>query len=364
MRISTAISSPSDKLSTFLPKIDDLQIVNTTRKTLVLRASVNVTNPTPYSADIPYADILILNNGTQLGHITVHNISLASGNNSFIEAFALWDPTGPSAMRNDGEDNHDGDAQGRELLSQWISGFNTTLTLQPWSGSIPNYPGLGAALSNFTVTIPTPRLSTPKPSQDKKQKKNKKKKSKMSNFSHYDNSQSDQAEEEVGSLHVNKANDDNDNTDDGNDENAPHFITDATFHILTSTATFTLLSPLRHNTLHLGYLNATAYYNHTHPVGQILQIPDPSTLPSPPLPPDDDPDYDAEGGFDIPPGVSKSPFLPVDWDLLGVGFGAVKEAVGGRLKLDARAEIVVGIEEWRSGKIWYLGRGLGAGIAF
>lgn len=64
----------------------------------------------------------------------------------------------------------------------------------------------------------------------------------------------------------------------------------------------------------------------------------------------------------MPPGVSESPALPVEWDIGSVGFGAVREAVGGRLRLDAEATVEVGVGEWRSGEVWFRGRGIGAGV--
>lgn len=59
--------------------------------------------------------------------------------------------------------------------------------------------------------------------------------------------------------------------------------------------------------------------------------------------------------------ASISPRLPVDWSLEGVGHGAVKEALGGRLKLDARAEVGLRLGAWRE-RVWFEGRGLGAGV--
>lgn len=56
-----------------------------------------------------------------------------------------------------------------------------------------------------------------------------------------------------------------------------------------------------------------------------------------------------------------SPRLPVDWDVGGLGFQAVREAVGGRLKLDAKAEVGVGVGDWGV-RVWFLGRGVGAGV--
>ena len=110
-------------------------------------------------------------------------------------------------------------------------------------------------------------------------------------------------------------------------------------HLWSSTATFTLLSPLKDTTLYLTHINATAKYNHTEPVGTIL--------------------YDLP--FAVPPGASTSPKLPVDWSLGGVGYGAVKDALGGVLKLDTTADVGVRIGQWEE-TVWFEGRGIGAHV--
>jgi len=118
-----------------------------------------------------------------------------------------------------------------------------------------------------------------------------------------------------------------------------HFIKDASFHFLSSTATFTLVSPLQFNTLYLDFVNATAFYNHTEPIGQIL--------------------YDLP--FAAPPGKSETPKLPVAWSLDSVGYGAVKKAIGGTLKLDTRATVDARLGNWKE-SLWYQGKGIGATI--
>ncbi len=65
--------------------------------------------------------------------------------------------------------------------------------------------------------------------------------------------------------------------------------------------------------------------------------------------------------WEVPPGVSESPRLPVEWDLGSVGYEAVREAVGGRLKVDAGAEVGVGVGEWGE-RVWFEGRGVGARV--
>lgn len=110
-------------------------------------------------------------------------------------------------------------------------------------------------------------------------------------------------------------------------------------HLISSTATFILLSPLPHTTLYITSVAATAFYNHTEPVGTI--------------------DYAYQ--FAVPPGASKSPNLPVQWSLGGAGYDAVRDALGGTLKLDAKADVGVRVGEWTQ-QVWFEGGGIGASI--
>lgn len=250
-----------------------------------------MTNPTNYSATVPYIDLNILTNNTFLGHAIARNLTVLPGQNDNLPVTAVWSPTSSPASA----------AMGREFLSQYISGYNTTLTVQTHKDSIPFQPALGVALARFNITLPTPSLRSDPPSDDP-----------------YDPQPPDKKE-------------------------GPHFLRDATFHLLTSTATFILLSPLRYSTLTVIDLNATAYYKGS-PAGQILY-----DLPFevPPM------DEDGEGFL--------TPRLPVDWSLGSVGYDAVKNALGGTLKLSAYAEVGVGIGKWRE-RIWFRGGGLGARV--
>jgi len=89
----------------------------------------------------------------------------------------------------------------------------------------------------------------------------------------------------------------------------------------------------------LTHVNATAFYNHTQPIGII--------------------NYDLP--IAIPPGSSQSPRLPVDWSLDGVGYGVVKKALGGMLKLDAKAIAGCRIGEWEQ-TLWVEARGIGSHV--
>ena len=91
--------------------------------------------------------------------------------------------------------------------------------------------------------------------------------------------------------------------------------------------------------MYLTHINATAIYNHTEPVGRIL--------------------YDLP--FAVPPGATTSPRLPVDWSIGGVGYEAVKDALGGTLKLDAEARVGLRIGQWEE-RVWFEGSGIGAHV--
>jgi hypothetical protein len=236
---------------------------------------------------------MILTNGTKLGHATAKNVTVVPGKNKGIVVQAVWQPGVAGGA--------EGLVVGREMLSQWISGFNTTISLQTHAGTFPAQPAIGRALSSFNITFPTPRLSSPK-----------------------------------------KPDDDDDPKDPDSppskDIDKPHFIQEATMHLFSSTASFILLSPLTTSTMYITRINATAFYKEDD-VGRILY----------------------ELPFAVPPGLSETPRLPVDWDLGSVGYEAVRKALGGELKLSARADVGIRIGMYGV-EVWFLGGGIGAKV--
>jgi len=273
-------------LGSIAPKIGNLAILDTTPDSFTIQAEVNFTNPTNYSATVPYIDINLLTNGTIIGHVTARDILVVPGNNTNTLVQAVWSPLALSG-------DH-GKAIGAEFLSQYISGFNTTLTLKTHKDTLPSQPALGEALSAFNITIPTPHLGSRKPV-------------------------------------------DPDHPGDGEDDK-PHFIQSTTMHLISSTAQFTLLSPLKKSTIYITHINATAYYK------------------------DDDAGHiNYDGSFAVPPGVSVSPRLPVEWSLGSVGFEAVRKALGGELKLSARAGVGVRVGRWEE-RVWFRGGAIGANV--
>lgn len=283
----SGIALPARNLDELGLQVGSISIIDTTPASITLEALVNITNPTDYTAHIPYISIHVLSNNTVIGTSIARNMDIKAGNNTNIAVSATWNPS------LGGKHGH---KIGRDLLSQYISGFNTSVTIKMYQDSIPSQPALGNALSRFNLTLPTPRLRLPDP-------------------------------------------DDGNGDEDQDRENRHGFIRAATFHFFSSTAIFGLASPLGKNTLYIEAIQATAFYNHTEPVATI----------------------DSRTTFAVPPGLSETPKLPVDWCPDCVGFDKIRKALGGELKLDAEAEVDVRLGAWRE-TIWYVGHGIGAHI--
>ncbi|KAF1997568.1 hypothetical protein P154DRAFT_440973 [Amniculicola lignicola CBS 123094] len=270
-------------------KLGNLSILDTSRSSITFGALINFTNPTNYSATVPYFNINLLVNETIIAQATTENIRVLPGNNTNVPITAVWDP-----LTHGGED---GRLLGAEFLSQYISSFNTSLTIQTHDNTIPAQPFIGRVLSKFPLTFPTPGLHSKAPSDDPE-----------------------------------------DPEDPDKDKDSPHFIQDATMHILSSTALFILASPFSTTTLYITNLNATAFYE-GNPSGTILY----------------------ELPFAVPPGLSETPRLPVDWSFGSVGYEAIKKALGGTLRLSAFAHVGIRIGEWKE-TVWFKGGGIGAHV--
>lgn len=127
-----------------------------------------------------------------------------------------------------------------------------------------------------------------------------------------------------------------DGDEEGDDK--PHFIRQTTMHLFSSTAVFDLQSPFKQTILYITHLNATAMY-HGDVVGKILH----------------------DESLEVPPGLSTTPRIPVSWDLGSVGYEALKNALGGTLKLSATANVGIRIGQYNE-RVWYEGKGIGAHI--
>ncbi|PLB54438.1 hypothetical protein P170DRAFT_432079 [Aspergillus steynii IBT 23096] len=262
------------------PQIESLALGPTTESSFVVNTKINVTNPSPYSASVPFVDLLLVYNTTRVAHVTARDLTLVPGVNSGLPVDLKWSPLeldGPA-----------GQGAGRELISEYISGANTTVTVQSYNGTIPSLPQLGKALSKLGFDVQIPRVPVRRaPGKEPE------------------------------------------------DDQGPGFIQDATLHLWSSTAEFTLSSPLPNTTIEITSIDAKAFYEHDEEVGSINYY----------------------RPFEIPPGLSRTPRLPVNLDLDGIGYDALKKALGGSLALDAVAKVGVQVRNY-SDIIIYHGKGI------
>lgn len=96
------------------PRIVSLQVGETTQSSLSILTRVNFTNPTEYSATVPYADVRVLYNGTAVGHVIARHLSLVPGNNTNASIELSWNPLENGGLH--------GIEAGRTLISSFISG--------------------------------------------------------------------------------------------------------------------------------------------------------------------------------------------------------------------------------------------------
>ncbi|KAF9887854.1 hypothetical protein FE257_009514 [Aspergillus nanangensis] len=262
-------------------RVDSLELESSTESSVTVKTRVNVTNPSPYSASVPFFDFRVMYNGTRVAHVTARDISITPGVNTGLHIDLKWSPfdlDGPAGV-----------SAGREMLSHYVSGTNTTVTVQSYEGTIPALPGLGKALSKLGIEVQIPRVPVPRiPGHEP----------------------------------------------DG-DGQSMGFIQDATLHLWSSTADFTLSSPFPNTTIEITSIEAQASYQKEEEVGSInYYIP-----------------------FPVPPGLSQSPSLPVELNMGGVGYEALKNALGGSLKLDAVAMVGFRIRNY-SDTLLYKGKGI------
>lgn len=109
------IAPASGGISDLKPKIESVSIKETTQSSVNVLAKMNFTNPTNYSAYIPYIEMKLSHNGTDVAHILAREMSITPGENSGVEVEGLWDPSKASGDK--------GITAGRALLSRFISGL-------------------------------------------------------------------------------------------------------------------------------------------------------------------------------------------------------------------------------------------------
>ncbi|KAI2787411.1 hypothetical protein POX_f07775 [Penicillium oxalicum] len=129
--------------------------------------------------------------------------------------------------------------------------------------------------------------------------------------------------------------------DDGDEDGKPpRFIQDATLHLFSSTVEFAVYSPMVDTNITVTSMDSTAFYE-GEPLGRI--------------------EYDEP--FNVPPGNSHSPRLPVEVDLGGVGYDALRKALGQELMLDAVAEVGMRVKNYED-IVHYRTKGIAARVRF
>lgn len=132
-----------------LPKVGDVVVESSTEQSINIRVGISVKNPTPWEVIFPYSNVRVSHDGTFLGNGTVKNLHLKKGVNNFTVLVA-WDPHGTSGK--------EGEKVGSEVMGEYISGYNTTLSLSTHEKSFPTMPSLGRLMSDILLTLPMPPL--------------------------------------------------------------------------------------------------------------------------------------------------------------------------------------------------------------
>lgn len=96
------------------PKIESIRISHTTKSSIALEATLNFTNPTPYTANVPFVDLKLIYNGSNVANITGRDLLISPGFNPLVRMEGFWNPSAASG--------EDGVISGRKLISRYISG--------------------------------------------------------------------------------------------------------------------------------------------------------------------------------------------------------------------------------------------------
>lgn len=118
------------------PSISDIKVVDSSQNTLTLQANANISNPTDYSAHVPHVNVSMIVNDTLVGHAW-SSVDVVPGANN-ITVRATW---------------HTSDV-GREWISQFLSGYNTSITIASHKHSLPGLPD-----PRLNLTIATPHAT-------------------------------------------------------------------------------------------------------------------------------------------------------------------------------------------------------------
>ena len=151
------------------PRIESLDLADTTESTALVKTTINFTNPSPYAATVPFVDLALFYNGTVVGRVVGKNVSIVPGVNRGIYAELMWSPLDSGGL--------EGVVAGRQMISSYVSGkegkervdyraltcpgCNTTVTIRSDRRTIPTLPNLGLAMSKLQLHVPVPKIPSP-----------------------------------------------------------------------------------------------------------------------------------------------------------------------------------------------------------
>ncbi|BFZ56137.1 hypothetical protein PYCC9005_003179 [Savitreella phatthalungensis] len=292
-------------------KVSEMNVTQSSESTLAMLVVGQAQSPLPYDVSVKELRAIVQFHDTEIGILTAHGLQLQEGKVP-LRATILFNRTTPAQK-----------TEGESMLSSYLSGNETLVTLKAFEGSLPNHPQLGAALGRVPVKleIPLPQLDLPT-----------------------------EVSEELGADRALEIL--NESPLLLKHKQSP-FLVKASFHFFGSTASFVLRNPLNEPVL-IDSLHAVATY-HGSEVGAL--------------------DFDAQ--FDMPedPSVgpivlrgdtptTETPRLPVKWSARGLGRDALKAALGGTLTLNATASAVVRVGKFGPLNLNLTAEDVGAGVGF
>ncbi|KAG0212581.1 hypothetical protein BGX28_006017 [Mortierella sp. GBA30] len=141
------------------PVLDKLDVVDSTEKSLTIKATLVLWNPSSISANLGDMSFLWSYNGYLVGMAAVSDVHLVSGNNT-IECIGMLDPSIDCARKKDPLCNPEfAQNASREFMSKYISGDDSiTIDVLGYDGST-KIPLLQPMMSSFAISTYLPVIA-------------------------------------------------------------------------------------------------------------------------------------------------------------------------------------------------------------
>ena len=298
-----AVQIPRSGLPDQIPaKVKEIVVLSSTEDLLVMAVRATIGSPYPVSVDLSERiEAKVEMDGTHVGQLSVSELHLRKVMSPVEVHISFNRSSGAQKLA------------GARMLSQYLSGNETLVTLAAFNQSMPSRPRLAAALAKVPIQLmlPLPQLDLPTGDED------------------------DEPDEGAGPSRRSH-------------KTGSPFLVKASFHFFSSTASFVLRNPLNESVL-IDSLSAVALY-HGSPVG-TLEF-DASLIGAEPI---------VLAG-DTP--TSETPRLPVRWSARGLGRDALRAALGGTLRLNATAKATVRVGRFGPIDLDITADDVGAGVGF